>query len=337
MRVRIRYVVLVAFLCLLGWAGKFLHDLDAAWRAPGPLVEEKLVYIQPGSGTNAIAARLAAEGVIGERLYFRLLARLGKVNGELKAGEYLFPARASVGDVIRLLQSGRTHQRKFTVAEGLMSVEAAAIINAAEAMEGLAEPPEEGSILPETYSYTRGDDRAEVVARMKRAMEKALDELWEGRDPSVPLATKEEAVILASIVEKETGVAEERARVAGVFYNRLRKGIPLQSDPTVIYGITLGKYRLDRPLSRKDLGTPTPYNTYLVSGLTPTPIANPGRKSLEAVMHPESHGYFYFVADGTGGHAFAETLEGHNRNVAKWRAIEKEARKVRPKAPASSP
>jgi len=185
------------------------------------------------------------------------------------------------------------------------------------------EVPPEGSLLPETYLFSRDDSRQAVLARMREAMQQTLAELWPKRREGLPLATPEEAVTLASIVEKETGVAAERPLVAGVFINRLKKKIPLQSDPTVIYGITLGKTELDRPLSRKDLKTATPYNTYTIQGLPPGPIANPGRDALQAVMAPTETDYIYFVADGSGGHAFAKTLEEHNRNVAKWRKFQK--------------
>jgi UPF0755 protein len=214
--------------------------------------------------------------------------------------------------------------RRFTVAEGLMSVEIIALLNAADGMEGtVTDIPPEGSLLPETYSYGRGDTRAKMVTRMQDAMKKALEELWAQRSEDIPVNSPEDAVILASIVEKETGVAAERARVAGVFANRMRIGMPLQSDPTVIYALTLGKEKLDRPLYRKDLNIDSPYNSYVKTGLTPTPIANPGRESISAVLHPEKHDFLYFVADGTGGHAFGKSLEDHLRNVDSWRTIQK--------------
>lgn len=290
----------------------------------GPLAAEKIVLIESGSSARGIADTLIAEGVMGAdgKYIFLGAARLKK--SSLKAGEYVFPAGASIKDALKLLESGKTFQRQITVAEGLMSFEIVDIVNAAEALEGdVTEIPAQGTLLPETYSYTRGEDRNKIIARMKAAMERTVAELWEKRSPDALLATPEEAVILASIVEKETGVPSERAKVAGVFMNRLRQGMPLQTDPTVIYALTEGRKKLDRALLRKDLNVESPYNTYLHAGLPPGPIANPGRESIEAALNPEKHNYLYFVADGTGGHAFGVTLDDHLRNVAKWREINK--------------
>lgn len=301
--------------------GGFFHFV-ALISSPGPLTSEKTVYISPGSSVRKIAATLKNEGAIEHPLAFEIGARLS--GGKLKAGEYLLPRQASAQNIIDLLQTGKTHQRQISFAEGLMSVEIMALLASAEAMTGeIAEIPPEGSLLPETYNYSHGDSRAALLNRMKESMTGTLAELWQGRDANLPLKTPEEAVILASVVEKETGVPHERARVAGVFVNRLRRGMPLQSDPTVIYAITMGKEKLERPLLRKDLDTPSPYNTYVTPGLPPGPIANPGRAALEAVLHPEVHDYLYFVADGSGGHAFGKTLEEHTRNVAAWRKIQK--------------
>jgi UPF0755 protein len=294
--------------------------------APGPLPEQKTVYIEPGISGRAIAERLLYEGALDTNgaYLFRLGAKIHSSGGSLKAGEYLIPARASIRDLISLLQSGKTYQRFITLPEGLMAFELVDIINNAEAMNGTIESiPAEGSLLPETYSYSYGEDRLKIITRAQQAMTTALNTLWETHDETLPLKTPQEAVILASIVEKETGVASERKKVAGVFINRLKTGMPLQSDPTTIYALTLGKKRLERELLRKDLNMESPYNTYAVNGLPPTPIANPGRAALEAVFDPEEHGYFYFVADGTGGHAFAATLEEHTRNVGNWRNIQK--------------
>lgn len=222
-----------------------------------------------------------------------------------------------------MLVDGRTVVHRVTVPEGLTSVEIVAIVAASEVLEGAVPPPPvQGALLPETYHVARGDERAAVIGRMAEAMNEALARLWPTRAPDLPLASPAEAVILASIVEKETGIAAERAKVAGVFYNRLALGMPLQSDPTVVFALTDGKMPLGRALTRDDLAIDDPYNTYKVNGLPPGPIANPGLASLEAVLKPEATDALYFVADGTGGHAFARTLDEHNRNVAKWRKLQ---------------
>lgn len=322
MRIRLRYIVLALVLATLAIsAGRFLYKLDRSWRAEGPLQDRRVVYIPRGTGGAKIAAILEKKGVIENALTFRLLARINRVGGTLKAGEYKFPARSSIADVIARMQAGDVVQRRVTVPEGLTSAEIAELINNTGRLEGHVEPPEEGSLLPDTYHFVRDDSREELIARMQRAMETSLAEAWSKRDADIPLKTPEEAVVLASIVEKETSVAAERARIAGVFYNRIAKGMPLQSDPTVIYAITEGKERLGRPLLRSDLAAESPYNTYRNTGLPPGPIANPGLDALKAVLNPEKHGFFYFVADGTGGHAFSESLKEHNKKVAEWRAF----------------
>ena len=292
---------------------------------PGPLTADTVIFIPQGSGVEAIARQLHEAGAIEDPLVFRLGVRLLRVGRELRAGEYLFAAVLSNRDAIELLRGGQTVVRRLTLAEGLTSREIVALVEQAAALEGaVGAVPPEGSLLPETYHYARGDQRGELVARMGRARDRLLSELWAGRAPNLPVATPQEAAVLASIVEKETGVAGERPRVASVFVNRLRKGMRLQSDPTVVYGLTGGKGALGRALTRKDLQAPSPYNTYLNSGLPPGPITNPGRASLEAVLNPAKTAFLYFVADGSGGHAFATTLAEHNRNVAKWRKLKKQ-------------
>jgi UPF0755 protein len=295
------------------------------FEASGPSTEPTEVLLKRGSGLNAIAGTLAKEGVISDALIFRLGAKLKGADRALKAGEYAIPAGASMQAVLDQLTKGDTIQRKVTAAEGLTSFEIVQRVNAAEKMTGeITEIPPEGSLAPETYFYQRDENRAALIARMSAAQTAILDELWEKRAPDLPLKTKEEALILASIVEKETGVSSERARVAAVFINRLNRGMRLQTDPTVIYGITLGKSTLGRGIRRSELKAETPYNTYVIKGLPPTPIANPGRAAIEATLNPIASKELYFVADGTGGHAFAETLKQHNRNVAEWRKIEKQ-------------
>jgi UPF0755 protein len=241
---------------------------------------------------------------------------------DLRAGEYAFPARATPQGVIAMLAKGETVARRLTVAEGLTVSEIFDLLQSTEALVGdLPPPPEEGSLLPETYFYAYGDARVGLVRRMEEAMRATLDDLWSRRAEGLPFRTRREALILASIVDKETGVADERDKVAAVFINRLRRGMRLQADPTVIYGLTEGDGALGRELNRVDWEHDSAYNTYQVDGLPPGPIGNPGRASIEAVLRPANVDYLYFVADGSGGHAFARTLAEHNRNVAQWRKI----------------
>lgn len=291
----------------------------------GVLANDKIIFIEQGSSTKGIAAQLMQEQAIDPLGRYVFLAAIKLTKAKLKAGEYEIKAASSIKDLIALLDSGKTYQHKITIPEGLMSVEIVAALSAAAALDTATVDtiPAEGALLPETYRYSRGDTKAAILDRMEKSMQETLATLWAQRSEGLPLQSPEEAVILASIVEKETGVASERARVAGVFINRINIGMPLQSDPTVIYALTMGKQKLDRPLYRGDLDTNSPYNTYVTRGLPPTPIANPGRASIEAVLHPEKNEYLYFVADGTGGHAFATTLEEHLRNVAHWRSVQK--------------
>ncbi len=291
----------------------------------GPHATEQVVLIPPGSGIQKIADTMKERGVVESDLLFRLAARLKKADRGLKSGEFKIPARASMLDVLGILTKGETVVRAFTIPEGLTVAEAMEIVAKAEGLTGPlpSPPPDEGRLLPETYHYSYYDTKAQAVRRMEKALDDALAKAWAGRDEGLPLDSPEEALVLASIVEKETGVKAERARVAAVFLNRLRKGMRLQSDPTVIYGITQGKGPLGRDLTRADLDTTTPWNTYEIDGLPPTPIAIVGRASIEAVLHPENSEDLYFVADGSGGHAFSKTLNEHNRNVAKWRKIQR--------------
>lgn len=317
------FLVGLIVVCVFAGSG-FSYWLAKNFTRSWVLTQEKIVIIPPGSGVAAIAHLLEKEGVISNGLVFRIVLRFNQLDKQLKAGEYLFAARVTPKQVARILEEGKTVLHRFTVPEGLTSVEIVDLLNAQDGLDDLVGPiPPEGSLLPETYSYHRGMRRAAVVSHMQQAMQQTLDELWAERQAGLPFKTKEEALILASIVEKETAVASERAKVAGVFINRLKKRMRLQTDPSVVYGITMGQQALGRPLSRKDLKTPTPYNTYTNYGLPPGPICNPGRASLQAVLNPMETDALYFVADGSGGHAFAKTLSQHNRNVAKWRKIER--------------
>ena len=300
----------------------------ASWKSPGPLSEEKEIIIPQGASVARISSILNEENVIDHPLSFKIAARLLDKGSQLKAGEYLFPAHSSVLDTLDKLHEGSVLSRSVTIPEGLTSYQIVGLINDTPHLtDEVTEIPPEGSLLPETYSFTRGDSRQEKIKRMQEAMTKTLDELWENRAEDLPFTTKEEAITLASIVEKETGVPSERARIAGVFVNRLKAGIALQTDPTVIYALTGGKPEdngygpIGRRLLRKDLGYDSPYNTYKYPGLPPGPICNPGAAAIAATLNPEEHDYIYFVADGTGGHVFSKTLDEHNRNAAKWRKI----------------
>ncbi len=290
--------------------------------APGPLKTATTIIVPKGAGADTIGRLLQAQGVIDQPLLFRLALRLDDSGKPLRAGEYEIPAGISVIDVLALLQSGKTVMRKITIPEGLTVAEIVALVKAQDGLDGqISLKPAEGSLLPQTYFFSLGDSRDTVIQRMRQAMRETLDELWPKRKPGLPFDNEKDGVTLASIVEKETGVAAERPRVAAVFVNRLRLNMKLETDPTVTYGITHGLKPLGRDLNRGDLQVPTPYNTYTNTGLPPGPIANPGRASLEAAFNPIDSKELYFVADGSGGHAFAETLDQHNKNAAAWRKL----------------
>jgi UPF0755 protein len=294
----------------------------SAYRIPGPAAQPSDIVLPKGAGVRQIAGALKGAGVISSKTLFQIAARVSGKAGRLKAGEYAFRAHVSMADVLGDIADGKVVRRFVVVPEGWTSEMAAEAVRAEPALSGTVETPPEGSLLPDGYQIQRGEDRTAVMQRMRQARDDLLAQLWAGRDPDVPLASPQQAVILASVVEKETGVPAERPRIAAVFENRLRKGSLLQSDPTVIYGVSQGR-PLGRGLTRSELDTPTAYNTYRIAGLPPTPIANPGRAALAAVLNPPKSQEFFFVADGTGGHVFASTLAEHLANVDKWRAIER--------------
>lgn len=294
---------------------------------PGPTAHNVTFVVPKGVGIGGIATLLRDHGIIAtalDRYVFEAGVKLHSQSGRLRAGEYEFPAHVGLRGAMDILASGVSIVRRFTAAEGLTSDEVVALLGEAEGLEGtLADAPPEGTLLPETYHYTWGDSRADLVTRMRAKLAETLDTLWADRSPDAP-ETRHATMILASIVERETGVTGERARIASVFLNRLRLGMKLQSDPTVIYGLGSGAGRLDHALTKADLAQPSPYNTYVIDGLPPGPICNPGRAAIAAVLKPADGDDLYFVADGSGGHVFAKTLAEHNRNVAKWRKIERD-------------
>lgn len=293
---------------------------------PGPLAENKIILIER-SRLGRIADRLEQEGVFtpAQALVFQAGTVATGRRGSLKAGEYEFPANISPAGVTALLAGGQVIVHKITVVDGMTVREVLDALKADATLTGeIGTVPPEGTLLPETYFFNRGDTRAGLIARMQDAAKKALDEAWAHRADNLPLKNPLEALTLASIIEKETGVPDERPRVAGVFVNRLRRGMKLQSDPTTIYPLSHFTGNLGRSLTSKDLETPSPYNTYYAAGLPPGPIANPGLASIKAALNPEVNDYLYFVADGSGGHAFAGTLEQHNRNVARWRQLQRQ-------------
>lgn len=283
-----------------------------------------VVLLREGAGLTEIAGVLERDGVVRSGSFFAAAAQITGSARSLKAGEYEFPSRASMAAVLAKIRKGDVVRHTVTIPEGVTSDMVVEILMAQPVLEGSVASPPEGSILPDTYDVRRGEDRSAVLQRMMTARDKLLARLWEQRRPGLPITTPEEAVILASIVEKETGIASERPKIARVFVNRLQKGMRLESDPTIIYGISRGR-PLGRGLKRSEVDAPTPYNTYAVDGLPPTPITNPGREAIAAVLDPPAGDWLFFVADGTGGHAFTLTYDKHQKQVARWREIEKAA------------
>ena len=291
--------------------------------AAGPLADDKVVNIPRGLGIRDIADVLQREGVIDQPYIFMGGVIALKARGELKYGEYQFSKHASVADVVDTILEAKVVQHAFTVPEGLTSEQIVARLLENTALTGqIKEIPREGTLLPETYRFTRGMTREQIIQRMQQAHRRVLQDVWEHRMPDLPVKTPEQLVTLASIVEKETGRPDERTRVAAVFVNRLKTKMRLQSDPTIIYGLTGGKGSLGRPIQKNEIEQPTPYNTYVIDGLPPGPIANPGRASLEAAANPARTKEIYFVADGSGGHLFSDNYTEHQKNVARLRGLE---------------
>lgn len=285
----------------------------------GPLTEVVNVIIPKGASSALAAQKLAEADVINEPLLFRIIARLNGSDKKLRAGEYQFAPQISMLKVMEKIASGDVYYRRLTIPEGKSAHEIIELIKAVPELTGEVDMVvREGELLPETYSYEYGDSRNSVIMQAKNAMKKVVDEAWIGRDENLPLKDINQLLTLASIIEKETGVPEERGLVASVFVNRLKKGMKLQTDPTVIYAITSGREDLGRSLKRNDLNLDSPYNTYKYYGLPPAPICSPGREAIQAAAHPQASEFLYFVATGNGGHNFSKNLSEHNRNVKAW-------------------
>lgn len=320
------FLFTLAVLAVIGVGGMIWYSLHVFDR-PSERSRPALFAVEPGSGLSTIAGNLADQGLISDAQIFKIATRAYGLDASLKAGEYEIPPKASMRDILQMMQRGDVLEYRVTIPEGWTTHQALARIEGNDALTGEMpeEMPPEGSLIADTIVFQRGLERQTLIADMQQRQRELVQRIWEGRDPDLPIETVEEFVTLASIVEKETGVAAERPEVAAVFVNRLRKGMRLQSDPTIIYGLFGGEGKpADRPIYRSDITKETPYNTYTINGLPPGPIATPGRAALEAVANPAESEALYFVADGTGGHAFARTLDEHNANVRAWRKIEAE-------------
>ena len=318
-------IITLLLILMVGAGGVYYYGRQVL-EAPGPLKEDKIVNIPQRAGKRDIAETLNKEGVtdVNPWIFIASVAAL-KASSDLKPGEYAFQKNASLRDVIATIVEGKVVQHAVTIPEGLTSEQIVARLTDNDIFTGsVRELPREGTLLPETYKFPRGTPREQVIQRMQQAHKRVLAEIWERRNQDIPVKTPEQLVTLASIVEKETGKPDERSRVAAVFVNRLKQRIKLQSDPTIIYGLVGGKVTLGRPIKRSEITQPSPYNTYVIEGLPPGPISNPGRASLEAAANPARTRDLYFVADGSGGHAFTETYDAHQKNVAKLRALEKQ-------------
>ncbi|PHR62401.1 MAG: aminodeoxychorismate lyase [Robiginitomaculum sp.] len=328
----IKFFLLLVVVGALGAAGGLIvldRIIPAKFAEAGPAKQTTLVTIEPGTGLNAIAYQLADAGLIEHANWFRLKGKMTGAGISLKAGEYSIVAQASLDDIFAQMQAGQVIQHGITIAEGLTSRAILQTLRDNEVLRGAIETvPPEGSLLPETYHVVRGTSRSKLLERMARDQSELLDQLWAGRDKNLPITTPQQAVILASIVEKETGLQAEHGRVAAVFINRMRRGMRLESDPTILYGLN-GGVPLGRGLRRSEIDRKTAWNTYQIRGLPPTPICNPGRAALYAVLHPAQTRDLYFVADGSGGHVFARSYARHLVNVANWRKLERQRKRAK--------
>lgn len=322
---------LVMSLLILAIAGNLGYIfLRGQFDEPGPLAYDEPLTIAKGAGAPEIAALLQERGIVADRVLFIIAAKWFQKANKLKAGDYSFKKSYSIRQVLDTLIDGKTDLLSISIPEGMTSYQVVERVNAQSELTGKIDIiPPEGSLMPDTYRYARGGTREDLLLRMQKAQEHWIDEKWEKRALGLPFKTKLDAVNLAAIVEKETGQVDERKKVAAVYINRLKKNMALQADPTIIYGLSGRKGSLGRPISKADMGQDTPYNTYMKKGLPPTPIANPGRPALEAVLHPDKTNDIYFVANGTGGHTFSETYDQHLKAVAIWREVERKAREAR--------
>ena len=314
-----KWAIIAAGLLLVAVAGNFIYG----WSAPGPLQREATVVIKPGSSITAAAQQLEKSGVVKSADAFVSRAKLFGATSTIKAGEFVIPAEASNSEILSILTGGKTIRRMVTIPEGMPSIMVYERLMANDRLAGSINMPPEGSVLPDSYAFEKNEQRAAVLKRMQDAMTKTMDELWPKRSPNTVVKTPLEALTLASIVEKETALKSELGIVAGVYSNRLRTGMMLQADPTIIYPITKGK-PLGRRIRQSEIADVNGYNTYAMTGLPKGPIANPSRAAIAAVLNPEKTKLYYFVADGKGGHVFAETLPEHNANVAKWYALRRQ-------------
>ncbi len=328
---RLMTFLLIALICVAG----LFYVVRRQFDLPGPLAYPTVFVVPRGEGVSAIARRLEQDGIINDRWTFLIASRYFKVHDKIKAGEYTIKVNASLRDVLDTLVEGKSILYSVAIPEGLTSYQIVERLKADLDLAGdIGEVPPEGTLLPDTYRFAKGTSREELIRRMQGEQKRFLEGLWSTRSRELQSAKPEDIVNIAAIVEKEASRADERPRVAAVYWNRLKKGMPLQADPTIIYGASSGKGTLGRPIQKDELeDEDNPYNTYKNKGLPPTPIANPGRAAIEAALNPAKTSELYFVADGTGGHAFAENYSDHQRNVAKWRKIEKEREE---EAPAST-
>lgn len=333
-------IITILIVLMIGAGAAYYYGRQML-ETPGPLQEDRIVNIPQRAGKRDIADALQREGVINVNPWVFIGSVFAlKASSDLKPGEYSFQKHASLRDVIATIVEGKVVQHSVTIPEGLTSEQIVARLSDNDLFTGsLKELPREGTLLPETYKFPRGTTREQVIQRMQVSQKRVLAEIWERRNPDIPVKSPEALVTLASIVEKETGRADERSRVAAVFTNRLRQKMKMQSDPTIIYGLVGGKGTLGRPIKRSEITQPSPYNTYVIEGLPPGPIANPGRASLEATANPARTRDLFFVADGTGGHSFTETYDQHQKNVAKLRVLEKQIQNdtVEPAEEAAAP